>query len=392
MTELLAPAGDLEKLNIAYLYGADACYIGGKKFSLRSRASNFTEDDLIEAVKIAKSYQKKLYITVNIIPHNEDLAGLEAYLSFLEKIGVDGIISASLHIIKLALDLTKLEVHVSTQLSVLNSEAIDFLTSLGVQRVVLGRELSYKELAEIKQKSALELEVFIHGGMCAGYSGRCVLSNNMTDRDANRGGCAHSCRWNFDLFHKGEKLNDEANYFSMAAKDLQAIRYIPRLLDIGINSLKIEGRMKSLYYIALVVKTYRTLIDSYQRDKKINFAYYLKEIKKAENRMTASGYLEGAAKENKTIYKKRAETPRKDFVGLVLAYDQVTKIVTVEQRNYFMAGQKLEFFGPSYSKKVTVKEIRDEAGTILDACRHPLQKVYFKLNFTVSKYDLIRLA
>jgi len=391
MTELLAPAGDLEKLNIAYLYGADACYIGGKKFSLRSRASNFTETDLIEAVKIARSYQKKLYITVNIIPHNEDLAGLDIYLRFLEKIGVDGIISASLHIIKLALSITKLQVHVSTQLSVLNSETIAFLASLGVQRVVLGRELSLTELTEIKKNTNVELEVFIHGGLCAGYSGRCVLSNNMTDRDANRGGCAHSCRWNFDLLHKSEKLNTEANYFSLAAKDLQTIKYIPRLLKIGIDSLKIEGRMKSLYYIAVVVKTYRKLIDSYLNGEKINFSYYFKEIKKAENRITASGYLEGTAKENKTIY-QRTETPRKDFVGIVLDYNELTKIVTVEQRNYFTPGQKLEFFGPSYSKKAIAKQIKNEEGIILDACRHPLQKVYFKVNFKVQKYDLIRLV
>ena len=235
MVELLAPAGDLEKLRYAYHYGADACYIGGLEYSLRARASNFTASDIKEACMLKNSCGKKLYVTLNIIPHNENLEGLVDYLHMLEEAGVDGVIVASPYIMKMAKKHTKMEVHISTQQSVVSSYAIDFFKSLGANRIVLGRELTLSEIKEIKNNTNLDLEVFIHGGMCASYSGRCTLSNTFTLRDANRGGCAHSCRWSYDLYDNGVKVSEEIP-FKMGSKDLEAVREITTLIDIGINS------------------------------------------------------------------------------------------------------------------------------------------------------------
>ena len=283
--ELLAPAGNLQKLKMAYLYGADAVYVGGKSFSLRARASNFTLDDIKEAAEFALSLGKKLYITMNVVPHNVDLIELEEYLKFLESVNVTGIIVSSLYIASVAKEVApKLERHLSTQDSVTNSNAIKYYENKGFSRVVLGRETTLKEMAEIRKNTDLELEVFIHGGMCTSYSGRCMLSNYMTNRDANRGGCAHSCRWNYDIYKDGNKLNTD-EFFNIGSKDLIATYYIKDLLDIGVDSLKIEGRMKSLYYIAVVVGGYRKLIDKYYENNDLSIEDikdFESEILKAE--------------------------------------------------------------------------------------------------------------
>ena len=292
MIELLAPAGNLEKLKIAILYGADAVFIGGLEFSLRSRASNFTLDDIKEGCDFAHKHNAKVHVTTNIIPHNDNLDCLIDYLKELEKCGVDAIICASLYIITTALKYTNLEVHVSTQDSISNSEAIKFYESLGCKRVVLARETSMEEIKKIRNKTNIEIETFIHGGMCSSYSGRCMLSNEMTNRDANRGGCAHSCRWNYDLICDGKNINCN-NYFSLASKDLCALKYIPDLIDNNINSLKIEGRMKSTHYIATVVNAYRRAIDEYYKYKTIDYEKYDYMIKKAENRLTSIGFYNG---------------------------------------------------------------------------------------------------
>ena len=390
--ELLAPAGDLEKLKIAVMYGANAVFIGGEKFSLRARASNFTIKDIEEGCKFAHEHGADVHVTCNILPHEKDLDGLKEYLKALENAGVDAVICASPVVIMTALENTNMEVHVSTQESTLNSKMVDFWTSLGVHRVVLGRELSIPQIKEIKAKSSVDIEAFIHGGMCVSYSGRCMLSNNMTNRDANRGGCAHSCRWNYDLLINDEKKNPEGEYFQMSSKDLCSIRDIVDLIETGVDSFKIEGRMKSLHYIATVVKTYRMMIDEYQETGTISdYEYYEKFLSKAENRLTSHGFLRGMTQVSEQLYNSRSENPTQDFVGIVKGYDKETKVATVEVRNFFLPNSKLEIFGPT--KKDTIISIGDvynEAGEVLDACRHPKDIVYFKTDLELNEYDMIR--
>ena len=392
--ELLAPAGNLEKLKIAYLYGADAVYVGGKKFSLRARASNFSYEDIKEAARFANNLGKKLYITMNIVPHNSDLVDLISYLQFLESVNVTGIIISSLYIGSVAKKYApKLEIHLSTQASVSNHQAIKFYEDFGFKRVVLAREVNLDEIKSIIDNCKAEVEVFIHGGMCVSYSGRCMLSNYMTNRDANRGGCAHSCRWNFDLLDNGKKINNR--YFNMGSKDLNAYKQIFSLIELGVSSLKIEGRMKSLFYIACIVRTYRKIIDDYYRYNgditKVNFDYYNNEILKAENRLTSVGFLKGTVTKNEQLYNVRTENPTKDFLGIVLDYDDESKIVTLEQRNYFKVGDKVEFFGPNLENTpFVIDRMTDENGLELEVARHPLQIIKFKVPFRLSKNDMMR--
>ena len=391
MTELLAPAGDLEKLKIAILYGADAVFIGGMEFSLRARASNFTLENIKEGADFCHKYGKKLYVTTNIIPHNDNMDALIEYLKGLESAGVDAIIAASPYIVETAKKHTKIPVHISTQQSVVNAEAVAFWKDLGAERVVLGRELTIDEIASITKKSDVEIEVFIHGGMCASYSGRCTLSNNMTDRDANRGGCAHSCRWNYDLYDGENLISDEKMPFSMSSKDLQTLAFIPKLVDANVASLKIEGRMKSIHYIATVVRSYRLLIDEYLETGKIqDLSIYEKEIRKAENRLTSYGFLGGMPKAEQQLYNLRSEEPTKEFLGLVIDYDPITKIATIEQRNHFVPGEKVEMVGPKDTHTFVMGDIKDLDGNLLDAARHPKQILKIELPFKVQPYDMLR--
>ena len=388
--ELLAPAGDLEKLKIACIYGADAVFIGGKKFSLRARASNFDIPQIKEACEFAHSLNKKVYVTTNIIPHNDNLEGLTEYLQDLERVGVDAIICASPVIVDTAKRDTNLEVHISTQLSSANYQSVNFWKEEGITRVVMARELDKDELRELRENTDADLEVFIHGGMCVSYSGRCTLSNNMTDRDANRGGCAHSCRWNYDLFDGEEQLNDDM-YFSMSSKDLQTVKHISDLIDIGVDSLKIEGRMKSIHYIATVVSTYRKLIDAICDDYEVDLPKYLLEIKKAENRLTSHGFMEGMTTINEQLYNMRSEKPTQEFIGIVRGYDDENYIATIEQRNHFLPGDQVEVFSPNFGPmQFVVEEIKDDEGNILDAARHPKQILKIFVPFKVTEYDMIR--
>ena len=390
--ELLAPAGSLEKLKIAILYGANAVYIGGKKFSLRARANNFTLENIKEACEFAKEHNAKIYVTMNVIPHEDDFEGLVEYLQYLESVGVSAIITSSMHIIQTCLKVApSMEVHLSTQLSTINSLACKFYQDLGVKRVVLGREVSIEEMRKIKSNTDVSLEVFIHGGMCTSISGKCMLSNHMVNRDANRGGCAHSCRWNYDLYDGDNKINTES-YFHMGSKDLCAIKVIKDMMEIGVDSLKIEGRMKSDYYIATIVRTYRQLIDDINSNNLKDYEYYFKEIAKAENRMSSTGFLLNEPTINEQLY-DRDERPTKEFVGIVLDYNKKTKKCLLEQRNYFTIGDELEFFGPNLENtKYIVKEIRDSEGNILDAARHPKQLIELDVDFDLSKNDMIRLV
>lgn len=390
--ELLAPAGDLEKLKVAILYGANAVFIGGQKFSLRSRASNFTLDDIKEACDFAHKHNAKIHVTCNIVMHNIDTDGLIEYLKELEACGVDCIIASSIYILKMVLLHTKMEAHVSTQASTSNEEAVAFYKSIGCQRVVLARELTLEEIEAVKSKTDIDIEVFIHGGMCVSISGRCMLSNNMTNRDANRGGCAHSCRWCYDLIDDGKILNPEGDYFAMSSKDLCAIKAIPKLMDLNINSFKIEGRMKSLHYIATVVNTYRKLIDEYESTKEIkDFTIYENMINKAENRLTSTGFLFGNPTINEQLYDLNLTVPTKEFVGIVKSYDEKEKMVYVEQRNYFLPHSTIEVFTPEKTFTINIDEIYDLDGNVLDAARHPKQNIKFKCDVKLNPYDLLRL-
>ena len=390
--ELLAPAGDLEKLKIAVLYGADAVFVGSKEFSLRSRASNFSIDDLREGAQFCHEHGAKLYVTTNIVPHNSDLIGLIDYLEDIENAGVDAIICSSYAVMYIAKRYTNLEIHISTQQSVANSLAVKFYEEYGATRVVLARELSIDEIAEIKRNTNVELEVFIHGGMCSSYSGRCMLSNHMTNRDANRGGCAHSCRWNYDLFMGDEKISDEER-FQFSSKDLMAVNQIERLFDIA-DSFKIEGRMKSIHYIATVTKVYRMLIDEYYETGEIkDLEYYKSEIQKAENRLFSHGFLEGMTTIKEQLYNMRSENPSQDFVGIVLGYDEETKTAIVEVRNHFKPNSTLEAFGPRLkSTQFQIERIINSDGLEVDAARHPKEIVKISCPFKLSPHDMIRLV
>lgn len=390
MTELLAPAGDLEKLKIALLYGADAVFIGGQDFSLRARASNFTIEDIKEATKFAHERHKKVYVTTNIIPHHEDMHDLLPYLQALEEAEVDAIIAASPYIIETALQHTNLEVHLSTQQSATNSDVVNFWYEQGIKRVVLARELDKTQIRDLILKTKADIEVFIHGGMCMSYSGRCSLSNNMTDRDANRGGCAHSCRWNYELIRDGEKVSNQS--FSMSSKDLEALEQIPYLMDSGVSSLKIEGRMKSLHYIATVVSTYRKLMDDYHHFGQIkDFSPYAKELEKAENRLASHGYLEGMPGVEQQLYNMRSERPTQLFIGLVQAYDPVTSVAIIEQRNHFKDGELVEIFHPDGRvEPFQVQDMTDIDDVPLDVARHPKQRLKIKVPFRVEPYAMLR--
>ena len=396
--ELLAPAGDLEKLKMAVLYGANAVFIGGERYSLRSRASNFTIDDIKEGVLFAHEHNAHVHVTCNIVMHESDIEGIRDYLIALDEAHVDAIIVSSPAIMKIAKEYTSLEIHASTQASILNTEAMKFYEELGVKRIVLAREASLEEIKLIREHTKLDLEVFIHGGMCMSYSGRCMLSNVLTNRDANRGGCAHSCRWNYDLYDGDNKINPEGFYFNIGSKDLVGVRHLFSLLDIGVASLKIEGRMKSLYYISTVVRCYKQLIDKYYEYvdnsvdlKGIDLEYFYEEIGKAENRLMSIGFFDGAPTCNEQLYNIRSETPTKEFIGIVLDYDEKTNIATIEQRNYFELNDKVEFFGPTLENtETTITELYDENFTPIEVARHPLQILKIKVPFELKKYDMIR--
>ncbi|WP_370223445.1 U32 family peptidase [Cytobacillus sp.] len=397
--ELLAPAGNLEKLKIAVHYGADAVFIGGQEYGLRSNAGNFTFEEMKEGVEYAKKYGAKIYVTTNIFAHNENIDGLEEYLLGLKEAGVAGIIVADPLIIETCRRVApEIEVHLSTQQSLSNWKAVEFWKEEGLERVVLARETSAEEIKEMKEKVDIEIETFIHGAMCIAYSGRCTLSNHMTARDSNRGGCCQSCRWDYDLYQL-EDGNEVPLYsegdapFAISPKDLKLIESIPRMIELGIDSLKIEGRMKSIHYIATVVSVYRKVIDAYCADPD-NFKIkqeWLEELDKCANRETAPAFFEGVPGYKEQMFGNHSKKTNIDFVGLVLEYNPDTKIVTLQQRNKFQPGEEVEFFGPEIDNFTQViDKIWDEKGNELDAARHPLQIVQFKVDKPVYPNNMMR--
>lgn len=390
--ELLAPAGDLERLKWAIDYGADAVYLGGKQFSLRSNAKNFSIEEIEEGVKYAHERNKKVYVTVNILFHEDDTKGLINYLKDLKKANVDAIISSDLFI----LDLLKkeninLEFHLSTQKSSLNSEAVKFYLKNGVKRVVLARECSLSDMKSIKDKTNADMEVFIHGAMCMGYSGRCTLSNYFTNRDSNRGACAQICRWVFDLYDGDEKVSNETK-FSFAPKDQQLLLYIKELMDIGVNSFKIEGRMKSIYYLATILSVYRKVIDSildgtYKYDPVDEII-----LRRCANRESLPQYVKEFPGVNEQYYMDREEKTNQDFLGVVLEYDENTKEIVLEERNYFSKGDKINIFGPNNRNiSLEVKYIKNEDGELVENANHPREILRIPSDIKVNKNDLIRV-
>lgn len=391
--ELLSPAGDLERLKIACLYGADAIYIGGKKFSLRSRASNFDIETIARGVEFAKAHGTRIHVTVNMIPHEDDLEELETYLMDLERVGVSAIICASLTVVKTAKRVApKLEVHLSTQHSTTNSKAIEFWKSLGVDRVVLARECNLSEIQLISTHTSVPIEAFIHGGMCISYSGRCTLSNHMTNRDANRGGCAQSCRWKYRLLQNDEFIHDENNLFSMSSKDMMAANYIKDLIECNVASLKIEGRMKSIYYVATVIRAYRMLIDKIYEGN-VDEAFMkmiLDELSRSENRPTAVGFYDGLPKAQDQLYGVNGAGVTQEYIASILDYDESTQFATIQVKNYFETQTEVEVFGPKYTKKIILNDCLDEDGNTVSVANKPMQILKVKLPFKVEEYDMIR--
>jgi len=390
--ELLSPAGDLERLKYAIMYGADAVYIGGKQFSLRSMASNFSIDDIKEGCAFAHEKGAKVHVTCNIVMHESDTNGILEYLKQLEAAGVDAVIASSPTILTLVKKHTTMEAHVSTQQSTSNSKGVQFFESLGVDRVVLARECTMENIKDICEHSNTDIEVFVEGAMCASVSGRCMLSNIMTNRDANRGGCAQSCRWNYEIYRNKEKVSIDSYDFSMASKDLNAIEFIPQLIDAGVTSLKVEGRMKSLHYIATIINAYRRAIDEYYETHNIeDIDKYKRNLKKGENRETSHGFYKGDITPNEVIYNHGIATASHDFVGIVDSYDEITKTVTMEVRNVFKGNRDIEVLSPGKEPNIYhIGDIYDKDGNILEMENHPQNKVTFVLDADIHKFDLIR--
>lgn len=393
--ELLAPAGNLEKLKTAIIYGADAVFVGGKEFSLRSAASNFSLEDIQEAVAFANDYGARIHVTCNIILHEDNLEGLREYLKQLDDIGVTAVIVADPYIMTIVKEMgLSLEVHVSTQMSVMNTSAINFFKDMGCERVVLARETSFADLKTIRQECPdIELEYFIHGAMCVNYSGRCMLSNYFSRRDANRGGCSQSCRWYYDIYDQKGQVNEvDGLKFSMSSKDMCLIDHIGELIDLGVDSFKIEGRMKSLHYIATVVSTYRKFIDDYCENKeKVLSLNYKKELNKAANRAFCEGFYNGQTTVDSQLYNLRDEHPTQEFIMRVLDYDEATQIATIEQRNYFKVGDEVEIFSPYHDNlNFIVTSIVNADGEAVEVANHPMEVLKVYTGKRVNRNDMGR--
>ncbi|MCI5734066.1 MAG: U32 family peptidase [Bacilli bacterium] len=387
--ELMAPAGDIEKLKIALLYGADIVYIGGKKYSLRANASNFTIEDIKSSCIFAHKLGKKVYVTVNILFHDEDLEGVKTYLKELEDSCVDAVIICDAFLIPIIKKETpKLKIVMSTQMSTSNTLSVKHFMEEKVDSIVLAREVTKKEIKEIYDETHADLEVFLHGAMCTCYSGRCVLSNYVTNRDSNRGGCAQVCRFCFDLDKKRKKN------FSIATKDLNLADHIKDLIEIGVKHLKVEGRMRGTYYIATVISCYRNLIDAYYNNNwtKSNLERNLKLLSRVANRESTSQYFMKEATYKDQYYLDRMEVSNQDFLGLILDYDEKTSLATIEQRNYFKVGDKVNIFGPEKCDfDFEITEILNENDEKIEIARHPKEILKIKVPKHVTKDSMMRV-
>ncbi len=403
--ELLAPAGDLEKLKIAITYGADAVYLGGEEFGLRTFAKNFTMEDIKEGADYAHERGKKVYVTLNIIPHDGDLEGLEEYLLKLEKAGIDAVIVSDPGVFTIVKEtVPDMEIHLSTQANTTNHQTANFWHKMGVKRVVLARELSLEEIKNIRENTDedLEIEAFVHGAMCISYSGRCLLSNYMTGRDANRGSCAQSCRWKYNLVEEkrpGEYypvIEGDTGTYIFNSKDLCMIEHIRELDEAGVYSFKIEGRMKSPYYVATVIRSYRMAIDEYYEniDNLENYTpspYFMEEIMKCSYRDFTTGFYFSKPGGEEQLYGSTSYIRTYEFMGVVLDYDEETGTALIEQRNRIFKGDELEIFGPRKEYLTqTVGEMWNEKGEPTEVANRAKEKITMKVDAPVQKWDILR--
>lgn len=397
--ELLAPAGDLIKLKTAIDYGADAVYIGGKAFSLRVASDNFSYEDMKEGISYAHERGKKVYVAINIIAHNKDFYNLKDYLKELEELEVDGVIVADLGIMNIIKNYApKLNLHVSTQASITNYETVKFYKeNLGATRVVLARELSFDEIKEIKDKNPdLEIECFVHGAMCISYSGRCLLSNYMTGRNSNEGDCAQSCRWKYHLVEEkrpGEYMpvyEDDRGTFIFNSKDICMIEHIDKLIEAGVSSFKIEGRVKSEYYVATVVKAYRDAIDDYFNGKPFN-SELKEELKKISHRQYTEGFYFGKPDNTAQVYTTNSYVRNYELIGTVVDYLSDTKEVVIEQRNRFFKDDELEILMPaSPFVKIKATKIINEDNEEIDVAPHPKMRVRIPCDVKIPAGSFVR--
>ena len=399
--ELLAPAGNMDKLKMALLYGADAVYLGGKSFGLRAFSDNFSLEEMEDAVRYAHGLGKKVHVTVNIFPHNADLNGLPEYLTSLRDIHVDAVLIADPGIFSLARQIVPdLPVHISTQANVTNWASAKFWHDAGAKRVVMAREVSLKDVKAIHDKVPVELEGFVHGAMCISYSGRCLLSNYFTEnRDSNRGQCVQCCRFKYNVVEEKRPgqyfpvMEDERGTYIFNSKDLCLLPYLPDLYDAGLCSLKIEGRMKSVHYVATVVKVYRQAIDAYERDPE-HFRVlpeWVEELEKISHRPYTRGFSVSRPTEADQVYSHSSNTQTHEFIGLVRSYDAERKLALIEQRNHFKVGQTVEFLQPKGRLvRCAVSRIIDETGQDLDAARHAQQVVAVPVDEPLEAYSMMR--
>lgn len=403
-TELLIPASNLEVLKTAVIFGADAVYIGGEAFGLRAKAKNFSREEMQEGIEFAHEHGVKVYVTANILAHNEDLEGASKYFEELREIEPDAIIVADPGMFMLARKICpQIELHISTQANNTNYLTYDFWYSQGAKRVVSARELSLKEIREIRRHipQDMEIESFVHGAMCMAYSGRCLLSNFMTGRDANRGACTHACRWKYSLVEEkrpGEYMpvyEDEGGTYIFNSKDLCMIEHIPEMLEAGIDSLKIEGRMKTALYVAAVTRTYRRALDDYRESEekyRANMEWYKAEIGKCTYRQFTTGFYFGKTDETSQIYDNNTYVNEYIYLGIVGEVDE-RGFARIEQRNKFLKGDVIELMKPDGQNVETrVRAIYDEEGQEVDSAPHPKQVLYLDLDAKAEKYDLLRVA
>ncbi len=385
--ELLSPVGDLERLKVTLLYGADAVYLGGKLYNLRANATNFSLEDLKEGCQFAHKLGKKVFLTLNIVFHNEDILGVNDYIRDVVEAGIDAFIVSDLAIIRyIKQHYPQVEVHLSTQASTMNYEAALFYKSMGVDRIVLARELSKDEIKEIIDKASIDIEVFIHGAMCTCVSGRCSLSNYVTNRDANRGGCSQVCRFAF--------TTDDGSNFTMATKDLNMARYVSELIEMNVTSMKVEGRMRSLYYLATVIGAYRKIIDNYYNHTLTDEVLNKQEkiLDRVANREVSTHYYLKEADASDQYYTGRVEISNQDYLGQVIDYDRDKCLLQIKERNYFKVGDKVTLFTPRDEMTFTVSKIYDDSDNLVDVARHP-DNIYFieiKIDFDVCAYSMLR--
>ncbi len=398
--EVLAPAGTLEKLKTAIHYGADAVYIGGNAYSLRLRAGNFTYEEMAEGIKYAHDRNAKVYVAANMVTHEGNEKGAGEFFRTIRDLGIDAVIVSDPALIEIAItEAPGLPVHLSTQASATNWETLEFWRHEGLERVVLAREVSMEEVNAIRAQTDMEIEAFIHGAMCISYSGRCTLSNHMSMRDANRGGCSQSCRWKYGLYDMpfGEGRRDIKGQvdeeFSMSAVDMSMIEHLPDLIKAGVNSFKIEGRMKSIHYVSTVTNVYKAAVDSYMEDPE-NYVCkqeWIDELWKVAQRELATGFYYNKPTENEQLFGERRKMPVYKFVGEVLEYNPETKIAKIRQRNRFRIGDEIEFYGPGFHHfHQMVEEMKNEDGETIEVAPNPMMILYMPVDEPVEPGDMIR--